>query len=1108
MGLSDYINPELSRKDPEKSKDACIKCICGETFTSGRKRSRHAIKCSFIREQSEIRDQSNPMKSNTEAGYHLGAHVAIHTSQVKFRTRIRLQNRMRNDRAVTRSHALHTEPAIVEMGSVNVRSPNDEDDQMFDSHNDTMDPDEVDITGIDPEAASVVSVECEEYEDEDEEEEEEDEEDDEWEDIDDDTEDIQQRLRNIKLNHNRRWSKFRMADGYVRGGSAKPFKYGGNLPMIYIAQVSLLKILSQHRGNDLKLFDRIMNWVEHFSNKDPNIWSKRTLHRHRTRKTFIPYLADFFQAKDLIPAKKTALMADGSKVDMPVYDFKSVFERMMLDPELINEENLIKNNFDPKTWRPIKKYKDLAPHDTVDDLTTGCLYEKGIELYCDDPPPAGIARILPTPIILFTDEAHHDKKNGNKTGPMSMCPAVVKQDVRAKDSSWFNIAYLPNYGLGRGKYYGNYDDKWEDQDGKKKGLKTLTQDKLREMKVKDHQTLYDTALQSFRDYCDTYGGLRMMWQGELCLAKPFLLMVIGDTKEYNMITNKYNSNRARCPCKCCLCTWEDIGTKFPPTCQRVTLAHIEKAMEDKDYAKSISFHQETSVWNNLPIADIEEGIGGMCPLEWLHLNGQGNFKDGPDVIHDIIGEGQTKKSKKEELDLLFKAVAEDIKRNSERDFPIMALRFAIMDLTNVTANERVGNYFILIICLTSKRGRAIMKASLKEAGIDIEDMINTMTALLAYDSWCRSFGVPKWELDNAGPAVANLMEDMTKHLPKEVKDGSHGYHKVKFHGLWLSLDFMRKYGSGRNTTGEHGERLHKIVVGLIGDGTQKRPAKFTVQCGQRDGERTVIDKAFKYVKHECPVEMFYNCEEADEDPFEESVEMFNHTWLGGYTLSAPSYTGRMNVVDYQVRWDSTHRTAAGIELHKHLLHCLTCWAIKHEYTGSYSVTGYTELRMRNDCGERHIYRANDYYHGGGWYDWALVRDPKNADIKFIGKILGFFKYDTPGFPTYRYVELDGIDKDIIRRDRMRDDTMYAVVIGSTKVMDEANLDSRIATPFRLSSGDDAYIIPVSCILKPVMVVRNFGSTTSTGYLHCLPQRKWPSLFSKLIRMTMVRKSPH
>ena len=64
-------------------------------------------------------------------------------------------------------------------------------------------------------------------------------------------------------------------------------------------------------------------------------------------------------------------------------------------------------------------------------------------------------------------------------------------------------------------------------------------------------------------------------------------------------------------------------------------------MEEEEYAKFTSYHQEKSVWKELSIADIVEGIIGMFPLEWLHLNGQGNFKNSPDVLHDLIYVYQT-----------------------------------------------------------------------------------------------------------------------------------------------------------------------------------------------------------------------------------------------------------------------------------------------------------------------------------------------------------------------------------------------------------------------------------------------------------------------------------
>jgi len=1107
MELSNFKRPGTI--PPPKSR--VFECICDhEPFSSHQLLRLHKLKCIKV-----LETKNRLLKRKSSFGFQEGAKVSMSTSQTKFRTHIRLWNRLRNDRGVKRSDPLHTEHPIRGAASLSKEISQVEPEKtvenldvvdsspLFDNSGSALlnHADAV-AKGIDIEAVSVSSQECEpnEFHDTESEEEEDD-----WEDIEESTvDDLRNKLHQIRIDHNRKWADFRLGDGYDSKGQRKPIKYNDNMPKYYIAQVSLLKILSQHRGNDLKLFDRIMNWVGFFADKYPGIWDSRAQYSCHTRKTIIPFLARFFSTKDLLPKKTVASLSDGSKVDIPVFDFKSVFENMMLDPELICEENLISNNFDPDSWRPRKRYGMLGPNDIIDDLTTGFLYEKGVDLYCNEKPPPGISKILPCPLIFYTDEAHHDKKGGCKTGPVSMCPAFVKLSVRNKNSAWFNLGFIPNYGLGHGKYFRNYDDEWEVEHKRKKGKKTLTQKKKSAMAVKDHQILYDTILKSFREYCHKYGGLRMKWKGQVCLAKPFLLMLIGDTKEYNTACTHRNSNKTRCICKDCLCTREDIASKFPPCCERRTLAHRQQAMKDAEYAKFISQHQEESVWNDLPIADIREGINGMCPLEWLHLNGQGNFQDGPEVLHNLIGPGDTKKSKKEELDLLFRALAEEIKRNSERDVPLIALRFAIMDLTRVTANERVGNYYMLIICLSTKRGASIMKDAMKEHKLDLQRVIDTMTALLAYDAWCRSFGVPKWEIDNADAAVSQLMQDMITHLPREVKEGSHGYEKVKFHGLWLILHYIKKYGSARNTSSETGERLHQVVVGMNGDGTQRRPSSFTVQCGNRDGERTIIDQAFRYVKHMCPPEQFYNCEEEDCTLEWSDSGDSKFFFSGAYNMYASSPSGRTNNVDYEIQWATSERTAAGIQVHTHFLHCLTSWAITQKFTESYNVTGYTELKVTTEASTT-IYRANDYFHGGAWYDWALVQDPVHDSITYIGKILGFFKYNTVGFPSYSHIKINNHDAKTVSSKNMKDDTHYAVVIGSKKEFKEDELESRIATPFRLASGDDAYIVPVHCLKKPLMIVKNYGSTTSTGYLHCLPQHKWASLFTNLIRKHMESK---
>ena len=153
------------------------------------------------------------------------------------------------------------------------------------------------------------------------------------------------------------------------------------------------------------------------------------------------------------------------------------------------------------------------------------------------------------------------------------------------------------------------------------------------------------------------------------------------------------------------------------------------------------------------------------------------------------------------MDLLFKAVASDLSWCAEQGFPISANQFGPMDLLRKTATETQGNYYLILICLSTERGRRIMAgSSLDEEGICLDDVIFTMLLALAYDEWTKDRELRRWEVDNAEDAVAHLMQCMIDYLPIELTEkvkgskepGSNGYHKVKFHALWLILMYIRK----------------------------------------------------------------------------------------------------------------------------------------------------------------------------------------------------------------------------------------------------------------------------------------------------------------------------
>ena len=99
----------------------------------------------------------------------------------------------------------------------------------------------------------------------------------------------------------------------------------------------------------------------------------------------------------------------------------------------------------------------------------------------------------------------------------------------------------------------------------------------------------------------------------------------------------------------------------------------------------------------------------------------------------------------------------------------------------------------------------------------------------------------------------------------------------------------------------------------------------------------------------------------------------------------------------------------------------------------------------------------------------------------------------------------GFTSEDIRLDLARDDTLYTVVRASTENYAEEELDRTMFTPFSMQKGDKGFIIPASKIIRPLLVVRDFGTKNSLQYINCLPQQKWGRLFTLLIKQVMMEE---
>lgn len=362
-----------------------------------------------------------------------------------------------------------------------------------------------------------------------------------------------------------------------------------------------------------------------------------------------------------------------------------------------------------------------------------------------------------------------------------------------------------------------------------------------------------------------------------------------------------------------------------------------------------------------------------------------------------------------------------------------------------------------------------------------------------------------------------------------INAGSNGWHKYKFHQLLHLLDEIVKFGNMSNFSGESGEEHHKYFTKLPGKNTQRRLSSFTWQVSQRNEEADLIEHVHREYQSDVapisrsnrPTPSEYYRENANNDIG--NVTPANVNFLtkkgeftvifqdSGYQGTKRTTSGKaksvMRNVPYVSYWKDPRKNIQTemnlFPIHNHFLHAIVAWGIQRGYTGEYSITGFTELRVPGKDGRGStIYHASPNLQGEEWYDWAYVEFPpylvdEQVCGYCVGRILGFFRWNTKSFPTllrhHKQLPHNLADTDA-------DPTLYVVLETNDDWLDMEELEMRLVTPFSLFKDDQGmYILPATAIMNPMIVVQDWESTSAANMLAILPQRKWPTVFSRFIR---------
>ena len=270
----------------------------------------------------------------------------------------------------------------------------------------------------------------------------------------------------------------------------------------------------------------------------------------------------------------------------------------------------------------------------------------------------------------------------------------------------------------------------------------------------------------------------------------------------------------------------------------------------------------------------------------------------------------------------------------------------------------------------------------------------------------------------------------------------------------MATNQIHRHGPGDGWDAEKGERMHKYFVGSLSTNTQRRSNNFASQLSHRRFEDFTIETAANTCIQELMTigvnEDLNEANISDEDSID-SLEVENeqtkqqtrwsyydlnlprnnsyHTTEGEYTVQVScremvgSSRRNNSKRTFSLRWRNPNRNALKTSLEERLFFPLAALANdENRWLKPFLFTGWTKLCKNDITRSNHptAYRAHPDYQGKPWYDWALFHfDQQTEGTLCAGLILGFVRFDSPGFPTPGHhkkysndIPEDAVDKNV------------------------------------------------------------------------------------------------
>jgi hypothetical protein len=207
------------------------------------------------------------------------------------------------------------------------------------------------------------------------------------------------------------------------------------LPPDIAFQVHCLYQISTHRGNNLNMFNQIMQCVKmHAVHHKVDFTTLNVM----SREQLVKYLCKYYKLDFLKPTLHIVQLSDNSTATIPIFDVKAKLLSFLNDPSKMHNDNFAAD-YDIFTG------KSTSHNPPLDEIYTGSLWEEARSRYCGDDPSAFLLGLV----------CFYDKTNTNVFGllacsPFICTPCFLNRDCRNDDSNYIVLGYIPNLGFGKG----------------------------------------------------------------------------------------------------------------------------------------------------------------------------------------------------------------------------------------------------------------------------------------------------------------------------------------------------------------------------------------------------------------------------------------------------------------------------------------------------------------------------------------------------------------------------------------------------------------------------------------------------------------------------------